>query len=149
MSERSERRADAVERVMTAEHWTVELEAMAARLEYQSIIRDMVGWGGTFLAIFLMIFVPISHEAGNRNIPWFIGCAAVSAPFAGWSMVGMWGDSWLTRVRKRRRGVPASPPYKRFLFWQLLVHPARSAAVVASVWFVVGCVLTFLITGSG
>ena len=130
---------------MRARSWSVELDRDWARLEVRSILRDMVGWGGVFLAILVLMGVAILLGPNKLSPRAFYAFAAlVTAPFAGVFLVGAWGDSWLTRIRRRGRGVEAEHPLRRRLFLALIVTWVRTASILAVVWLVGGLALVAL-----
>jgi hypothetical protein len=127
---------------MRARSWNADLDRDCLRLMVRSIWRDMVGWGGVFLAILVLMGVAIVLGPNKLSPRAFYAFGAlVTAPFAGVFLVGAWGDSWLTRIRRRGRGVEAEPAWRRRLFLALIVTWVRTASALAVVWLLGGLVL--------
>ena len=137
-SQRRAERRESAERIMRARSWNRDLDQACLRLTVRSLWRDMVGWAGVFVAIlvvggaFLIVWGSAVPQAFSAL------CVVATAPFAGLFLVGSWGDSWLSRIRHRGRGIAGHPTYRRALFLALIVRPVRTAAVLAVIWLVAG-----------
>mgnify|MGYP001200969409 CR=1 FL=1 len=130
---------------MRARSWNQDLDRDCVRLKVRSIWRDMVGWGGVFLAILVLLGLAILLGPNKLSPRAFYALAAlVTAPFAGVFLVGAWGDAWLTRIRRRGRGVEADPVWRRRLFLALVVTWVRTASAFAVVWLLGGLVVVAL-----
>jgi len=114
----------------------------------RSIWRDMVGWGGV-LILTPVVLLGVAFLLGPNRLSstaFYALFVLISAPFAGVFLVGAWGDSWLTRIRRRGRGVEADPAWRRALFLALIVTWARTACALAVVWVVFGLGVVAVVT---
>ena len=138
-------RADMADRVMRATSWNRDLDLDVTRLQVRAIQRDMIGWGGVIgVIVIATVLALVLHLDQIPDRLWYSGLAVLTAPFAGWFLVGAWGDSWLTSIKRRQRGVAARPPHRRTIFRALVVTPARTAAALAVVWAFIGVVAALI-----
>lgn len=131
---------------MLARSWNAELERDCTQLRVRSIWRDLIGWGGAFGSILVLMGLWLLLGPDAFSEARFLSLAVVmTAPFAGLCLVGVWGDSWLSRIRRRGHGVAAEPPWRRRLFLALLVTWVRTAVVIAGAWAVGGLALVVIL----